>query len=45
MVHVYQLIAENTVEAKVCIAVVLVCRGNHEPSLGSRHTGEEKEAD
>ena len=45
-VHVYQFIAENTVEAKVCSVQLLSgMTVIHRPSPGSRNSGQEKEAD
>jgi hypothetical protein len=45
-VHVYQFIAENTVEAKVCSVQMLSgLTVIHRLSPGSRNTGQEKEAD
>ncbi|KAI9449800.1 SNF2 family N-terminal domain-containing protein [Russula earlei] len=44
-VHVYQLIAENTVEAKVCVRIALVDHDSDGPSPGSRYTGQKKEVD
>ena len=45
-VHVYQFIAENTVEAKVCgVQLLSGIKLAHRLSPGSRNTGQEKEAD
>ena len=45
-VHVYQLIAEGKVEAKVCrIQLLSYIKVTHKLSPGSRNTGQEKEFD